>query len=666
MKRGLLFVSVLFACFLLLNSQQLFLTISAKNITAGKKAAQESVIQREGGKELKGEPAKPTAGAIVNIAELARRQADTPEDLTPRMTVPPNQIINEEDVLRQRGMTPPVTDVLPSGEPTLTPASPNVASPSPATSYLGHNDVPKVGTGNIVIPPDTTGAVGLTHVVTFLNNNYVVQNKTTGAQLMAVSEETFWTGIGATGPFDPRIVYDPYNDRWIVAAVSGAQAANSSILVGVSQTGNPTGTYFLFRFDVDAANLNWADFPLLGFNKNWVSINVSMIVISSSASAGGKNLVLDYAQLRAGTFAAGVFNGTPSFASPAVTYSTTENTLYVPSHLSSGGATYQVDTITGTPPTPAYTLGASKTRTGGGWTQPGGQILPQAAPVAGVSSCGATPCKLETQDAQIRSNPVFRNGFIYYAQTIGLPAGGTLTRTAVQWTKLTAATGNFAEGGRVDDPTATATNGGKWYAYPSIAVNVNNDVMLGWSQFASNQYPSAGYTYRFHSDAPGLMRDPFIYKAGEDYYNKTFGSGRNRFGDYSATQVDPSNDRDLWTLQEYTQLRVGTDDGITGTNSSRWSTWWARVAFDPTAASVSIGGRLQSADGRNISRAIVILIDQEGQVKYAFSNPFGRYRFADVLVGQTYILDVRAKGYQFPTQVINVTEETTSLDLTAQ
>ena len=494
MKRVSIFTFVLFACLVLFASQYQLTSTLAQNL----KQDRASATSRDVPRELQGSPVTPTASAIVNMTDLVRRQAETPPDLTPGVMVPPNPIFNEEDVVQPndgvpRAMKAPASSDGPTSD---RPSTPQVASPSPVTSYLGHNDVVKVGTGTIVIPPDTTGAVGLTKVVTSLNNNYVIQTKTTGAQLSAVSMDTFWAATGATGTFDPRVVYDPYNDRWIVSGVSDAEAANSSILIGVSTTSDPSGTYFLFRFDVDATNLNWADFPLVGFNKNWISINVNMIVTSSGAFVDGKNLVLDYAQLRTNVFAGAVFNlagGTGFCVSPAITYSTTETNLYAPVNLSSGGATYQVDTIAGVPPTPTYTVGTSKVRTGGAWAQPGGNILPQAAPLSGASVCGGTPCKMETQDAQIRSNSIFRNGFIYYAQTVGLPSGG-LTHTGVQWTKLTAATGNFADGGRVEDATATATNGGKWYAYASISVNSNNDVMFGFSQFSSSQFPAAGYT----------------------------------------------------------------------------------------------------------------------------------------------------------------------------
>lgn len=579
-------------CFTLLLQSVLFHT--PRSVVAEVKLATSPAVAQNNGGSLQGAPARVAASAVVNFSQLAAEEAKKPAPTGPVVPQVIHSPFTQPEVdapVKDDDQTPPV------GPPAM--PLPSVPSPNPSANFIGMTDIPKAGTSTIVIPPDTTGAVGLTQIFATVNNNYVVQDKTTGALSAPVSMDTFWTGIGATGVFDPRTLYDPFNDRWIVSAVSDSLSANSSILVGVSQTGNPGGTYFTFRVDADSTNVNWADFPCMGFNKNWVAINVNMFVISSGASVANKALVIDYPSLRTGSFTGTLFVSTGFCAFPVTTYSSSENTLYVTTHLSSGGATYRLETITGIPPAaPAYTLGVTKTRTGGGWTQPAGQILPQSAPVAGASVCGATPCLLETQDAQVRSEPVFRNGNIFYAQTVGLPAG-VLTRTAAQWTKIDTS-GNFVDGGRVDDSTATSTNGGKWYNYASIAVNQQNDVLFGFSQFASNQHPAAGYTFRDSGDAAGTMRDPFIYKAGEDYYHKTFSTtlGRNRWGDYSKTQVDPSNDFDLWTYQEYAMLRVGTDDGNTGSNSSRWSTWWAKISLGPTLAKVRSFNATGYYDGR--------------------------------------------------------------------
>jgi hypothetical protein len=205
----------------------------------------------------------------------------------------------------------------------------------------------------------------------------------------------------------------------------------------------------------------------------------------------------------------------------------------------------------------------------------------------------------------VRSAPIYRvdtttgKGFIYYTQTVGLPSSG-LTHTAVQWTKVTASTTPvFAEGGRIEDATATATNGGKWYAYSGMAVNSIGDIMVGYSQFSSAQHPSAGYSYKDHTDALSTIRDPLIYKVGEDYYHKDFGQGRNRWGDFTTAQVDPNDDRSLWALQEYGKTRTSTDDGTTGANGSKWSSYWAGVAGPPPTVTIAAGPSLNEGNAGN-------------------------------------------------------------------
>jgi hypothetical protein len=94
------------------------------------------------------------------------------------------------------------------------------------------------------------------------------------------------------------------------------------------------------------------------------------------------------------------------------------------------------------------------------------------------------------------------------------------------------------------------------------------------------------------------MRDPVIYKEGEDYYQKTFSGTRNRWGDYSHTVVDPVNDIDIWTLQEYAGLRVGTTGQ--GSNDSRWATQWAKIAGPAGAGDLMISEfRLRGPGGVN-------------------------------------------------------------------
>jgi hypothetical protein len=87
----------------------------------------------------------------------------------------------------------------------------------------------------------------------------------------------------------------------------------------------------------------------------------------------------------------------------------------------------------------------------------------------------------------------------------------------------------------------------------------------------------------------------------------------------------------------------------------------------PTAAEVSVGGRVLTINGGGISRAFVSITDGNGVVRSTMTNPFGYYRFSSVEVGNTYIISVASKEYQFsqPTQILFVSEEFTGLNFVA-
>jgi hypothetical protein len=563
-RLGHSFLLLLFAAFLFL--------LAPHNVRAEEEREEHSVrLQPHQAGVVHGVRRPEMRATVVNFSELARLGALRRGPAPPVRPLVMQELEEPAEPLAEsapRALFPPVRSL--------------VASPSPVSTFMGLDDVPMVDSSFIVIPPDCGGAVGPTRILQGLNNNYRILNKADGAVISTVGTATFWAPTGETalnGLTDPRTLYDPFNNRWIVEMQSVTTGAGD-ILIGVSQTSDPSGAWNLFKFPTGST----IDFPIVGFNKNWVVVTINKFG-NGGAFQQGISLVANYAQLRAGVLQSTLFTqspGTHFCTGPCITYSLTSDTLYLVTHLSSSGGTYAVDRITGTASAPAYTSGGTLTRTGGGWVQSGGNQLPQSAPNSGVSVCGATPCPIEAQDSFIRSAPVFRGGSIYYAQTVGLPAGA-MTHTGVQWTRLTTPSGAFTDGGRIEEATATSSNGGKWYAGPHIAVNASGDFIVGYSQFSSAQHPSAGYSVHQAGDAAGSTRDPLIYKQGEDYYHKTFSTntGRNRWGDFSQAQVDPSDDQSLWVVDEYAKNRPGVSDTTSGANSSRWSTYWAKVPFSP-------------------------------------------------------------------------------------
>lgn len=75
------------------------------------------------------------------------------------------------------------------------------------------------------------------------------------------------------------------------------------------------------------------------------------------------------------------------------------------------------------------------------------------------------------------------------------------------------------------------------------------------------------------------------------------------------------------------------------------------------AANVSVGGRVMTdKGGSGVSRATVMLTDQNGATRTAQTNSFGYFRFDEVEPGQSYVFTVHHKLYQFGSQVVTINE----------
>ncbi len=125
------------------------------------------------------------------------------------------------------------------------------------------------------------GAVGPGHLMVTLNSQVRIQDRA-GGTISTTTLDTFWAGLpGSPDAFDPKLLYDEFNDRWIFTACADSVSASSAVLIAVSATSNPSGAWYQYLVDADAADILWADYPSLGFNKDWVVVQVNMYPISS-------------------------------------------------------------------------------------------------------------------------------------------------------------------------------------------------------------------------------------------------------------------------------------------------------------------------------------------------------------------------------------------------
>ena len=203
----------------------------------------------------------------------------------------------------------------PGSHVTLQPPSPAgtpvVSSPGAATGFngLSHADQRTAGTGIYVNtqfslePPDQGLCVGSGFVVEPINDAFAVygENGTTLTGVTALNQfykrsPAFNRVTRVFGDFlsDPKCYFDPIGRRFIQTILevdapgnfNGAAPFNRThILIAVSQTSDPTGTWKLFSLDTSDDGLNGTpahtgcpclpDQPLLGANKDGVFIAVN-------------------------------------------------------------------------------------------------------------------------------------------------------------------------------------------------------------------------------------------------------------------------------------------------------------------------------------------------------------------------------------------------------
>jgi hypothetical protein len=86
----------------------------------------------------------------------------------------------------------------------------------------------------------------------------------------------------------------------------------------------------------------------------------------------------------------------------------------------------------------------------------------------------------------------------------------------------------------------------------------------------------------------------------------------------------------------------------------------------PTAANVSVSGRVLTPTGGGISNAVVTMTDSGGNIRTAKTNSFGYFRFETVEIGQTYIFQVVSKRFTFAPQIVTLDDEITELNFISQ
>lgn len=439
--------------------------------------------------------------------------------------------------------------------------------------------------GSYSIPPDPHGAAGPNHLVSVVNTSIewftkagVQQNSQRLGKNASTHVGSFFVSLTPlTGTFDPKVIYDQYNGRFVVVTLERTTSPSntSRILVAVSQTSDPNSGWYFTSINsvINISGFTWADYPGLAVTDDAILITNNMFTFSGNIFRGSRLWIIQKSSFYTGGVA------TVNIYDPSSDVSISQNFTMQPAHmfgtLPSGIKSYLV--ASGWSFNPGGIDAFSVITIGGSSTSPTftntfvshlsdihntGVAFPEA-PQLGTDTLINTP-------GNRVMNAVWRSNNLWAVNTINPPSGVDAGQATAHWYRMgTSGTISIGDQGNIGGEDIAV---GTYTFYPSIAVNSAGDAIIGFAASAPTIYCGAYYAGRYSTTPAGTILAFQVFKPGLDSYVRIFtsnGGTRNRWGDYSGSSVDPSDDETFYIFNEYALTR-GTDlgDGELG----RWGT----------------------------------------------------------------------------------------------
>jgi hypothetical protein len=418
-------------------------------------------------------------------------------------------------------------------------------------------------------PSSATLAVSPTQVVQWVNSDIAVYNKLGTPLLPApgfIKGNAIWSPLGATSLCattnrgNPMVQYDRISQRWVLTqfAFNAAFTSNSQC-IAVSQTNDATGAYYLYEYSFGTELPNdpklsvWTDGYYITYNlyTNGASFSGSRscaydkaamligaasatnVCFTSPASGAGARFGLLPADLDGSTlpppgtpnlqmswnwpFAAAapyqlkMYKFKANFVTPAL--STFDDGL-------GGGPLSSIDF-----PLDASTIAACSDNAG--------SCVPQLG----------TTQVLDTVAKSLYFRLVYRNFGTHEALLFTQAVDpSTSPVAAVRWWEIRDPNGNPVV---YQNSTYAPGSESRWSS--SAAFDKRGNIAIGYTASSATINPSIRLTGRLRNDPKNLMRTEIVVQAGTGSQTTTLA----RWGDYSAMQIDPTDDCTFWYTSQY-------------------------------------------------------------------------------------------------------------------
>ncbi len=633
------------------------------------------------------EPQKPVVSRAVNFAESAPVRDLKSQTIPPGKTDTTRVLILGDDEDEQINLikNPVLPDDRVGGlgkgqiDPALrsTNSDTNVAAavaaplPGPIVNFEGINSGENIPfLGGRVLPPDTNGDVGPTQYVQSVNSAFRVFDKAGNPLTPTTYLNALWQPLGGActtnGGGDPIVLYDNLADRWMISQfTTGAPAFHQCI--AVSRTGDATGGYYLYDFNVGSTLFN--DYPHIGVWPDGYYMTVNQFAGNSFAGAGA--YAFDRAKILRGDPTATLvyFNLGTNFGGMLPSDLDGQNLPPAGRPNTFGMLTttttlqlfdFHVDFATPANSTFTERSDSPVTVAAYDFGKPSGRnVIEQPRPATPTPTPPAIPTFY--LDA-IQDRLMFRLAYRNFGTREALVMNHTVNVSGVTPTTVgTHQAGvryyelsrNLASGGfsvfnqETFNPDAGngATGNNRWMG--SVAQDNQGNLALGYSVSGVNTFPSIRYTGRAAGTGPLEAETTLINGTGVQR------STSGRWGDYSDMTVDPVDDCTFWFTTEY-YTAAGQS-----ASTAQWQTRIGsfRMPQCTAPATGTLNGTVTNcATGLPIANAFVTIAD--GFSRATLAN--GTY--SAQLPPGTYTVIVSAPGYPNASapQTVTVTNGGTS------
>jgi hypothetical protein len=505
------------------------------------------------------------------------------QDLRDLPYIPANEEEEEDGPLRryprQPGDLPAIFDpILPSRV-----SSAIVNMPSPLNTFAGMTQ--NLGCGGC-LPPDTDGDVGPNHYMQSVNSSIRIHDKAGNVVAGPITYNSFFAPMGTSTPCgnnanggDGIVFYDHIADRWVVSDFAFPAFPGTAFYqcIGVSKTSDPVaGGYWLYAVQIDPANNNFlGDYPKFGLWPDAYYLSVNMFSNNTTFN-GVRMFALDRNQMVNG----GPANTVAFTISPAdigAEYSLVPASFrtgsappagqpewFMSINSSAVGGTvenqvfvrrFHVDFVT--PANSVFGVGASHSPDG---------VITVANFVDAFDSTGDTSIVpngtattnqfLDTLGDKLMYPLIYQNlggvESVWVSHSVNNNQAGT-GPVSVRWYQFNMS-GNTIPATPAQQQTFDNGADGLWRWMPSINVDWQGNMSIGYSASSTTVDPGIRYAGRLASDPPNtLSQGEAIMTPGTGHQTSTQG----RWGDYSTVFVDPADGCTFYHTNEYFSATSG-------------------------------------------------------------------------------------------------------------